>query len=51
MQKRSFLARGEEALTRLATLAKRNKGPPSSIKAKNFVFTNIDSINDNASNK
>ncbi|XP_050474667.1 claspin isoform X1 [Bombus huntii] len=51
MQKRSFLARGEEALTRLATLAKRNKGPLSSIKAKNFVFTNIDSINDNASNK
>lgn len=51
MQKRSFLARGEEALTRLATLAKRNKGPLSSIKAKNFVFTNIDPINDSASNK
>ena len=48
MKKRSFLAKGEEALTRLATLARRKETPLSSINTKNFVFTHIDN---SASNK
>lgn len=42
MQKRSFLAKGEETLTRLAALAKRKETPLSTINAKNFVFTHVD---------
>ncbi|KOX75506.1 Claspin like protein [Melipona quadrifasciata] len=42
MKKRSFLAKGEEALTRLATLARRKETPLSSINTKNFIFTHID---------
>ncbi|KAK1120492.1 hypothetical protein K0M31_012469 [Melipona bicolor] len=48
MKKRSFLAKGEEALTRLATLARRKETPLSSINTKNFIFTHIDN---SASNK
>ncbi|XP_043513749.1 claspin isoform X2 [Frieseomelitta varia] len=48
MKKRSFLAKGEEALSRLATLARRKETPLSSINTKNFVFTHIDN---SASNK
>lgn len=42
MQKRSFLAKGEETLTRLVALAKRKETPLSTINAKNFVFTHVD---------
>ncbi|KAK9310150.1 hypothetical protein QLX08_000435 [Tetragonisca angustula] len=48
MKKRSFLAKGEEALSRLAILARRKETPLSSINTKNFVFTHVDN---SASNK
>ncbi|XP_076668537.1 uncharacterized protein LOC143369036 [Andrena cerasifolii] len=44
MQKRSFLARGQESLSRLAALTRQKDDKPSltSVSSKNFVFAHID---------
>lgn len=42
MQKRSFLAKGEETLARLAVLARQKETSLSSTNAKAFVFAPID---------
>ncbi|XP_043257996.1 claspin-like [Colletes gigas] len=42
MKKRSFLARGEKSLKRLAVLAKQKDAPKLSRNGKNFVFTYIE---------
>ncbi|CAK9821409.1 Claspin [Anthophora retusa] len=49
MQKRSFLARGEESLERLAALARRKEAPQASVKAKSFLFTHVDRTAENES--
>ncbi|CAK9813405.1 Claspin [Anthophora plagiata] len=49
MQKRSFLARGEESLERLAALARRKEAPQASVKAKSFFFAHIDRTGENES--
>ncbi|KOC64141.1 Claspin like protein [Habropoda laboriosa] len=49
MQKRSFLARGQESLARLAALARRKEAPKDSIKAKNFFFAHVDRTTENES--
>ncbi|XP_076639123.1 uncharacterized protein LOC143351482 [Colletes latitarsis] len=47
MQKRSFLARGEKSLERLAVLAKQKDAPKLPRNGKNFVFTYIDPSTEN----
>ncbi|XP_076182280.1 uncharacterized protein LOC143154236 [Ptiloglossa arizonensis] len=42
MQRRSFLARGEESLARMAAMAKQKDAPLQSINTKKFVFTYLD---------
>ncbi|XP_012147720.2 uncharacterized protein LOC100875012 isoform X1 [Megachile rotundata] len=42
LQKRSFLAKGEQSLARLAALARQKETTLPSLNTKNFVFTHID---------
>lgn len=44
LQKRSFLAKGEQSLARLAALARQKETTLPSLNTKNFVFTHVDSF-------
>lgn len=49
MQKRSFLARGQESLSRLAALTRQKDASLPSVSSKNFVFAHIDPSTKNGS--
>jgi hypothetical protein len=51
MKKRSFLARGEESLARLASLAKQSDSISHTVNTRNFVFQYIDPCTNNVSKK
>jgi len=51
MKKRSFLARGEESLARLASLAKQSDSISHTVNTRNFVFQYIDPPTNNVSKK
>jgi len=51
MKKRSFLARGEESLARLASLAKQSDSISHTVNTRNFVFQYIDPHTNNVSKK